>query len=314
MPKEPKKPKHHYIPCFYLKQWTNADGRLTEFSKQGPAQIVKPRPTSPRGTGYVRGLNTVPGLSLHEAEYLEDVFFKIADDAAARALAILLSPPPWNMSVDERSGWSRFLMSLVHRHPESVEKHGLIAEALYKEALPKIEADYAARRKATDPPTYVDFAAYHAFDPAGRIHIRLLQEVIDSDITGRGLNSLRWTVLHEPYPKHLFLTSDRPVVMTNGLDKPESQLLIPISPRHIFVATNNVETENYIRKVWTDKQLIPQVNERVANQSRKYVWGVSDAQLSFVSRRLGNAWTADPVENLTIDQMLESARNYKPEN
>jgi hypothetical protein len=70
--------------------------------------------------------------------------------------------------------------------------------------------------------------------------------------------------------------------------------------------------ENSIRKIWNERQLIPQVNERVTNQSRKYVWGLSDAQLPFVSRRLGNAWTADPVENLTIERMLEFARKRSP--
>lgn len=138
-----------------------------------------------------------------------------------------------------------------------------------------------------------------------------MQRVIDSNLTGRGLNSLRWIVLHDPHSKHLLLTSDRPVVMTNGLNKPNSQLLIPISPRHIFVATNNVDTENYVRGVWNNRQLIQQVNERIALQSRRYVWGLSDAQLPFVAKRLSQAWTADPVENITIGQMLEYATEYK---
>lgn len=141
-----------------------------------------------------------------------------------------------------------------------------------------------------------------------------MQRVIDSELTGRGLNSLRWMVLHDPHPKHLLLTSDRPVVMTNGLDKPNSQLLIPISPRHVFVTTNNVDTENYVRGVWNNRQLIQQINERVSLQSRKYVWGTSDAQLSFVSKRLGQAWTADPVENITVEQMLAYAREYEAAN
>jgi hypothetical protein len=216
------------------------------------------------------------------------------------------------MTIEEKSGWSRFLMSLVHRrHPESVEKHREVAERVFKESLPAIEADYAVRHEPTDPPTYLEYVAVNSLNPVGRLQIRLLQAVIDSDITGRGLNSLRWTVLHDPHPKHLFLTSDRPVVMTNGLDKPTSQLLIPISPRHVFVATNNIEMENSIRKVWNDGQLIQQINERVANQSRKYVWGLSDAQLSFVSTRLGNAWTADPVENLTVERMVEYSRTQR---
>ena len=295
----------------YLQQWTDKRSRLIEFSRQGPDRAAKPRLTSPKGTGYVRGLNSIPGLPPHEAQNLEEVFFKIADDAAARALRILLTPPPWNMTVDEKSGWSRFLMSVISRHPESVEKHRVVAEALFKQAFPEIEADYAARRAPTDPPTYMEYAALHSPNPAGRIRAILMQRIIDSELTRRGLNSLRWMALHEPNPKHLFLTSDRPVVMTNGLDKPNSQLLIPISPRHVFVATNNIQTENYIRKVRHDRQLIQQVNERVALQSRKYVWALSDAQLSFVTKRLGRAWTADPLENLTTERLLEFARTQK---
>jgi hypothetical protein len=307
-----KEPKHHYIPVFYLRQWIGSDDRVCELSK--PYDRAKPRRTHPDGTGYVRGLNTITGALPHEAQWLEDVFFKVADDAAARALRILLTPPPWEMTIEEKSGWSRFLMSLVHRHPESVEKHRVIAERLLAQHLPAIEADYAARHPPTDPPTYAEYIALNSINPVGRLQVRLLQAVIDSDLTGRGLNSLRWMVLHDPNPKHLLLTSDRPVVMTNGLDKPASQLLIPISPRHVFVATNNVVMENSIRKIWNDRQLIQQVNERVANQSRKYVWGLSDAQLSFVARRLGNAWTADPVENLTVERMLEFARNERANN
>jgi hypothetical protein len=52
---------------------------------------------------------------------------------------------------------------------------------------------------------------------------------------------------------------------------------------------------------WRAKQLIQQVNERVALQSRKYVYGYSDAHLSFVTSRLGSAWTADPLEDLPLD-------------
>lgn len=294
-----KEGKHHYIPVFYLKQWMGGDERICEFSR--PYDRVKPRRTHPDGTGYVHGLNTIPGLPPHDLQYLENIFFKITDDYAAKALHILLTDPPWNFTTEVRSGWSRFLMSLILRNPESVAKHQAAAEALFKNALPDIEADYAKRKAETDPPTYLEYAQLRSPNPAGRIRAILLQRVIDSEFSGSRLNGMRWMVLHDPSPKHLLLTSDRPVVMTNGLDKPNGQLIIPISPRHLFVATNNVETENYVRSVWRNRQAIQQVNERVALQSRRYVYGYSDAQLSFVSSQLGQAWTADPLENLKLE-------------
>jgi Protein of unknown function (DUF4238) len=105
-------------------------------------------------------------------------------------------------------------------------------------------------------------------------------------------------VLHDAQPRHLLLTSDRPVVMTNGLDTDNAQLILPISPKHVFVATNNLNTENYIRSIMQRKQMIQQINERVTRQSHKYVFGLSDAQLLFVSRRLGMKYTSNPIENM----------------
>ena len=33
---------HHFIPAFYLKQWTGLDGKLVEYSRKGGKLIVKP--------------------------------------------------------------------------------------------------------------------------------------------------------------------------------------------------------------------------------------------------------------------------------
>lgn len=163
--KESKEPKHHYIPCFYLQRWANANSRLIEFSRPAPINIVKPRPTTPRGTGYVRGLNTIPNLPPSEARYLEDAFFKIADDAAARALEILLTPPPWNMSVVETSTgkdplifnswhagvnpqaftpWKQdsdygIWLSLTHNNPRTLHFHAVGTEMPGELSLPIID-------------------------------------------------------------------------------------------------------------------------------------------------------------------------------
>ncbi len=119
---------------------------------------------------------------------------------------------------------------------------------------------------------------------------------------------MRWMVLTDPKPRFQLLTSDRPLLVTNGIGHPNGQIILPISPFHIFVATNNVQTENHIRTVWNTRQAIPQVNHRVSCQSRKYVYGSDDLQLSFVSKRLGLRHTADPLENLSFDAQVAAAR------
>jgi len=294
-----KEGKHHYIPVFYLKQWTGADGRLCEFSK--PYDRVKPKSVHPDGTGYVHGLNTIPGLPPHETNYLEDYFMQLTDNYASRALRILLAKTPWKFTDKDRSGWSRFIVSLVARNPEALERLKDAGHALFDRALPAIEADYAKRKQPTDPPTYAEYVAKNSLNPRGRAAAILIQNIIDHPQLGNHINQMRWMVLRIERPKHLLLTSDRPIVMTNGLGYEDSQLFLPISPYHVFVATNNIRTENYIRSVMNRGQMVQQINDRVALQSHKFVYGFSDVQLSFVSARLGMKYTAHPVENLKLD-------------
>ena len=65
----------------------------------------------------------------------------------------------------------------------------------------------------------------------------LIQQVIDSQLVGNHVNRMIWTILQPPssYP---FLTSDRPVIMTNGLSEPGSHLALPIGPKRLFIASN----------------------------------------------------------------------------
>ena len=287
--------KHHYIPVFYLKQWTGSDEKVCEFKRRYHG--VQPRRVHPDATGYVHGLNTVSGLPPSNADFLETDFMQLADNYASRALRILLAMSPWKFTDEERSGWSRFIVSLITRNPESVERHKAAGKRLFDEARADIEADYAARRLPTDPATYEEYAAKNSPNPAGRAGAILLQKVIDNPQIGNWINQMRWIVLHDARPKHLLLTSDRPVVMTNGIAQENAQLILPISPHHAFVATNNLKTENYIRDVWHRREAIEQVNDRVTKQSHKFVYGFDDSQLDFVSKRLGLKYTADPLES-----------------
>lgn len=112
---------------------------------------------------------------------------------------------------------------------------------------------------------------------------------------GGHLNQMRWSVVTFRKLKHTLLTSDRPIIMTNGLVKPSDHLLLPIGPCMLFVATNNVEIENSIRSI-DPGVLITQVNHRVASQARRHVYGADNTQVRFVENRLGRMWPSTPLE------------------
>ena len=122
-----------------------------------------------------------------------------------------------------------------------------------------------------------------------------MQTIIDSPRMGGHLNQMRWSTLTFKNPTHTLLTSDRPILMTNGLVKPRDHLAIPIGPFALFVATNTEESDSIIRNV-NPRELMQQVNDRVASQARRFVYGTDDRQLSFVANRLGKMVPSTPFD------------------
>jgi len=116
----PKLPKHHYIPVFYLKQWA-IDGRLIKFSRPY-GNVVKANETGPNGTGYERGLYRLTGVPDEFAETIESGFMQSIDTIAAQAHQRLLKHDLENWPKGYRSAWSRFIVGLLLRNPESVER------------------------------------------------------------------------------------------------------------------------------------------------------------------------------------------------
>ncbi len=70
--------------------------------------------------------------------------------------------------------------------------------------------------------------------------IKLIQTTIDSKSVGAHFNNLVWRVL-DFKSSYTFLTGDRPIIMTNGMNKMDSHLAIPIGPRKLFIAAHTTD-------------------------------------------------------------------------
>ena len=117
----------------------------------------------------------------------------------------------------------------------------------------------------------------------------LLHKIMDSENVGEFLNNMVWGVLTFLRPRYPLLTSDRPYVMTNGLKTPNGHIVLPISPRTIFIATRDKETMQQIDAHCKreDLRMSETLNDIVVRQARKFVWGNNKSQLRFVANRLG---------------------------
>jgi len=285
--------KHHYIPVFYSKGWAGQDGRLCEFSR--PYRAVKPKRVHPDATGYVRGLYTIPRNDPAVTDYLERQFFKITDNRASVVSAGMRSGKEIAWNVDNRSAWSRFIMSLVMRNPEYVSR--LAAEVVGffdPSSLASLQGTYQKIKRPEDPPTYEEYIS-KTEHPAGRASAVAMHRIVDSPNTGGHLNQMRWTIVTFTGAEHSLLTSDRPIIMTNGLSKLDSHLALPIGPSKLFIATNNDRMTESLKRI-APAELMRQTNHRVASQARRFVYGIDDGQLRFVENRLGKMLPSTPLD------------------
>ena len=276
-----KLPKHHYIPVFYLREWTNADGRLVEFSRP-TGKEVHPRSTAPKGTGYIRGLYRLNHLSGDGAEAFERFFFSLVDNLAKDSLDILLGRNKVPFNDRSRSAWSRFVLGMLFRNPERLASTSKYIEDFMLDNYAQDHAAYEAQ-KAEDDPDYLEYlvrnVAYSTID--------WTKGMLESPTLGQHMSNMYWSVRDVSDGGLTLFTSDRPVVMTNGLGYDWSNLVMPISPTKAFMACNTVALMNELKSMKT-MEFISLCNMKVLRYAQKYAWNTNDDQINVARRHLSS--------------------------
>jgi hypothetical protein len=274
--------KQHYVPVFYLKRWAGRDdGRLCVYRRW--QEHVESKRMHPDATGYAKDLYAIQGADAETENHLEGKFLSFSDDDAAQALGALETGATM-LDGRLRSGWSRFIMTLIFRHPEAVSRLSASAAELAAKADRDFRENYANIRTVNDPETYEQYQREDQNYYRAKTAVTLLRGLMDNPRVGNQLNQMDWTVVRvENAP--LLLTSDRPLMMPNGLVRSNSYLALPIGPTMLFVAANEKTTLQ--RVVEQDLEtLVMRMNDCTTQQAQKYVWGFDDSYLEFVEQRL----------------------------
>lgn len=295
--------KHHHLPVFYLKRWTGEDGRLCQFSR--PRNEIVSRRRHPAQTGYVERLYELPGLPPEKAQRIEQGFMQRLDSLAAEALSMLEDGDPRIARQSKpRSAWSRFIMSLLMRTPEDIAalKSGIAEE--WMRNIPQLEGKYAAERGAHHPATLEEYLAQRDPKDVERWAMSLAPYLIDHRKIGELLNNMRWLVRRIASDAGEFLTSDRPIIMSWTLTEQNAFLFLPINPKAMFVAVNDIETQRMVEERDPAEQ-VEAVNRYVAGRAVRFVYSRDDSVLNYVRQHMGTK----PRKTL-IEQLAERRKDF----
>jgi hypothetical protein len=296
--------RHHYIPVFYLKQWANtADKRLCEH-KLIPGRGVKPRRTSANGTGYQTDLYRVEGIPEVIAHDFERKFMRLVDTDASRALEKIISGHTDDWSGNLRSGWTRFILSLFFRNPEAVTtiKNHIIQ--MWDVSIEALEDEYSSQPRENRSASFKEYLAKSAPYAAQIAAANFLAEVIDNQNIGPVIFNMNWSRIDLSKSSIQLLTSDRPLDMPLGLREPKTYIALSVSPRVLFIATHDLGIAQTIRAA-NPNEIVRKNNKRVIEQARKFVWGTTDSQLTFIQRNFGKL----PDREILTDEHRQQAIN-----
>lgn len=269
----PDLPKHHYVPVFYLKQWTGPNGRLIAFRRPfGDKVVATPKP--PKKTGYVNGLYWLHGIDPAVANAIEEIVMGHIDNNAAIAHQFILQDNVGRIPPSVRLAWTRFIVGLLIRSPASIRN-------VYERMMNPSQEERREIKRITKglPDSELSAVAMQ------RMALVTIARLTQSPAIERVINRMRWGIYNLTLPELRFFTSDRPVVMTNGVGRKGGHLAIPVSPQKLFLAFNDEAIEREIRakSPW---EISETVNHQVVRRAIDAVWDVDNRRLPYVQRNM----------------------------
>lgn len=281
---------HHFIPAFYLSQWTGANGKLVEYSLKNGKLIAKP--VGPRATGFETDLYEFADLPPEQRQYLEKVFFNYTDRTAADALDIHIGNGlPWTNELI--NAWSRFVFGVHLRHPHAMPELRAAAKAIWDGSGAAFQSEWEKIKPPNAPATFDEYLA--TVDPfnGAKMRVNLIIKNFDNEELITHMNKMRWAVIDASMSPRRFVTSDRPVCIHN-LRRPDGVIFIPIAPTKLFLAANE---QNSIALVGAQKpsDLVNRVNEFVTGRARRFVWASDQSQEAFIRARMSTAMEPLPL-------------------
>jgi len=274
--------KHHFIPQFLLAEWAVNEGKLWRLTRPFGDKVAT-KLVSPAEIGYERFLYMTPGIPEEFAQQFEAKFLSPVDSRAADAHKLLLQPEPIIWTRPLRSDWTRFLGSLFFRTPENLAAYKEAIGTLLNKDTPEQRAAYLRDKPDDWPDSFHEAMAVVAPNFVEVAAMEILRRLIDDGKRGEAINGMVWTA-GEMNGQLEFLISDAPMQHTTPIIGDGGYIVMPISRRHLFVATRlgDDETLKMIKAIEPDA-LVRQVNMAVVSRASVFVGASSLDQLAFVT-------------------------------
>lgn len=279
--------RHHYVPEFLLNAWASIthDGRVEVFRLDLPNLCSNRH--APKHTGYEHDLYAfskpiVAGAPKHA---VETNFLRHVDNLAAIVRKKLDEKGLKALNQRDRSDWVRFLMSLRIRQPRIVVSlRNESAEHLRKTLMDQPE-QYEELAQSGEPPTLEDWTEQHFPGLIENFGLSFFHELVDNPDIGNRIFRMKWWLWDFSKEPHDLLLADHPCIFTTRIDDPDLVVVLPISPKKAFMATQSERVAAIMRRQ-DPNHLLLRINESSLSQAVIRIYASNTRSERFIRNRL----------------------------
>ena len=280
--KTQKSREHHFVPRFLLRRWGVSNKLIASYRAEN-GEIR----TRALGVGaFCKELDLLT-IKAHGVapDALEKQFFGHVDSRGALVMQKLLKDGPDNLTADERSDFTRLLLSLETRYPKTVARlRSEVAEQLREQ----LDNDPQILQAVADPgevrrPSEI-LEEHSGTDFSSRALLMAQSLVENRSVGGRLINAI-WRVYHLGPTDGTLLLADRPLFRWKGYHDPACFWMLPLTPRAIFIAANNPSTARAFDRA-SRQRFCKRANENTIAQVVRYIFAVDKSHDFFIEKHL----------------------------
>lgn len=271
--------RHHYLPEFYLSRWTE-EGRLWRFLRpRGPNSPVHARKAYPREVGFSKNLYRLPRVhDENDSQALEKNFLQIIDFKGAKALA--KAEKNIAHSLADKQQMIQFMLSLLHRSPSRL--------SCLRNQLRERVAEFL------NPEEDCEDLIYHST-------LEVFADLVSSEFMISKLSDFKFYVINVGDDSHALMTSDRPLIISDGLHHEGSFLMLPIGPRKLLILARSHKIPEYF-VAHEPRTLIVAINDAIVSQSEGLVIGTKFSDRRFIEKRLDRS-SKQLIDSMGVDRI-----------
>jgi len=256
--------KHHYLPRYYLKGFTNSEGYFFAYDKREDKIFS----TSPDAAFFGNNLNTVTLPSGTPSDFLESLYTEIENQSWNSLDSIRNSTLNTLIKPLDKMNLFLFLLFLHWRLPSNIEFVEKLSEKFFCDDN---ELDYfklASKTGNTVPKEVIErITRSPAFKKSAKTIVPFAPFFKDKNWWG---NLENWRFIYSGDEKNWFIVGDNPIVTHGDSDHDPvnclKKFIFPVSGRILLVSVNR-----HISKVLTPEFTIIQYNAAIIERAQRFV-------------------------------------------